>query len=205
MPPTSLVDHYNDHQKSTYHTPTRARKGQDGPLKLLSDNHQPESQFIGSSSVDNMHDASDGVWHPDRWTLSFVWCGSECEELDMGFPEVFDPFLPIQHLHNSLVLAYTEQLPSGAECLQPYMSCTRFEGVAHDRGNLAIADQGRRGWGGTSMQRAWLGVVWWGGRCVHACACGSCRLVPVHVSMWCVCMQLCMYAHVGVLVGKQVS
>lgn len=62
---TSLKDHYNIHQNSQYHRPSRSRRGSDYHvlLRSLSD---CVPQQIGSSSVDHMRDKNDGIWYPDQ-------------------------------------------------------------------------------------------------------------------------------------------
>lgn len=62
---TSLKDHYNIHQNSQYHRPSRSRRGSDYHvlLRSLSD---CVPQQIGSSSVDHLRDKNDGIWYPDQ-------------------------------------------------------------------------------------------------------------------------------------------
>ena len=62
---TSLKDHYNIHQSSQYHRPSRSRRGSDYHvlLRSLSD---CVPQQIGSSSVDHMCHKNDGIWYPDQ-------------------------------------------------------------------------------------------------------------------------------------------
>eukprot|EP00956_Cyclotella_meneghiniana_P007276 scaffold9913_cov36-Cyclotella_meneghiniana.AAC.15 len=61
----SVKDHYNIHQSSQYHQPSRSRRGSDYHILLCSwSDCVPEK--IGSSSVDYMHDKNDGIWYPDQ-------------------------------------------------------------------------------------------------------------------------------------------
>lgn len=145
---TSLVSHYNRHQRSQYLAPGPAHTGDSGAVLLVSRSAPPDN--IGPATVDEYQGATDGVWHPDGLAPSLSWRGAAAVPADaveaQGFPLPFNPFAG--GMQQALVDAYTERLQQHAQeggdahPLQGFLPCRSFGAVDKDRGNLAIANQG---------------------------------------------------------------
>lgn len=136
---TSLVDHYNTYQASSYHTPSRSRCGSAGAVQFVSGSSRPDDTKIGPHDVDKFTSPRDGVWYPDLLMLGMAWRGSGCS-VD-AWQGNFNPFAPVSSFQ--AVDFFTEKLKGAAVKLQWAMP-QYAQLTAADRSNLAVASQDSR-------------------------------------------------------------
>jgi hypothetical protein len=93
---TSLVGHYNSHQKCCYHTPSKHRSGEDGKVQFRSRLSPPDTKDIGPRHIDSFKSQSDGVCYPDSLSPSLCWAGagSPADQPQLS-GHYHDPFVPI--------------------------------------------------------------------------------------------------------------
>ena len=137
---TQPFNHYNSHQRCTYHTPAQQRQACEphGHVLLRSSHKVPAPKDIGPSHVDYMS-RGDGVWYPDRLSLDVAWSGSGCQ-VESWPSTYFNPFAAFKS--QLTVLHFTEQLDSNSSAFQwavPLFGST--SATSPDRGNLGIACQ----------------------------------------------------------------
>lgn len=141
---TSIVDHYNAHQVSHYHTPDQELTGSDNLVRTFAMAHVPSASSIGPQYVDQISNKQQGVWYPDELLPIMSWSGSgTAADQVCRFPPSFNPFSAID-----LVITaekFTERLPVSCKDSSKLQWAMLQRGsraaTRADRGNVGIACQ----------------------------------------------------------------
>jgi hypothetical protein len=140
--PTSLTNHYNTFQVSSYHTVPHMYTAVKSPVSFWSASSPPQLQDVGPKHVDSITSAEVGVWYPDSLAPAMAWSGSgTAADSVMRLPAgLFNPFVQV----DSQLLAdnFTERLPASCSSLQwAMLQVGSRAATPAERGNQGIARQ----------------------------------------------------------------
>ncbi len=82
------ISHYDNSQRSVYHTPSKTRKGAILDVKLSMHFAVPQAKEIGPKHVDHFYNKNEGIWYPDDNNTRFIWYGEKYYKPG----EAFNPF-----------------------------------------------------------------------------------------------------------------
>jgi hypothetical protein len=139
---TSLADHYNNHQRSSYHTVPLQYTAAKYPVSFWSESAPPNLQDVGPKHVDHITSAEVGVWYPDSLAPAMAWSGSgTAADRPLGLPSgLFNPFVQVSQ--QLIAENFTERLPASYSSLQwAMLQVGSRAATPAERGNQGIARQ----------------------------------------------------------------